>query len=252
MAQLGKVRSISDVKANLLRPALTSVFEVEIPIPRGSFGLKTNEKLNLMCSDASLPGSSIATMEVTNDFVGVTERYAHRRVFDDRIDLSFYVDAKEYLPIKFFETWLKFVVNEGPGARSRSYSYNLNYPNDYIADQGLIVRKFEKDRAQVLEYEFIRAYPIQITSMPVSYESSSLLKCTVSMTYLRYLSSYSKAPNSTTLSGAITQAAQNAQEFASSVVGGLVNAGVDQLTGNDLLGDVAGGIAKGFIDNNFR
>ena len=252
MAQLGKVRSISDVKANLLRPALTSVFEVEIPIPRGSFGLKTNEKLNLMCSDASLPGSSIATMEVTNDFVGVTERYAHRRVFDDRIDLSFYVDAKEYLPIKFFETWLKFVVNEGPGARSRSYSYNLNYPNDYIADQGLIVRKFERDRAQVLEYEFIRAYPIQITSMPVAYDASSLLKCTVSMTYLRYLTTFSESNTVSGAIGAIAQAAQNGKSFASSVVGGLVNAGVDGLTGNDLLGDVAGGITKGFIDNNLR
>jgi hypothetical protein len=38
-----------------------------------------------------------------------------------------------------------------------------------------------------LNYEFIGAYPISISSMQVSYESSSLLKCTVSMSYLRYV-----------------------------------------------------------------
>jgi len=99
MAQLGKVRSVSKIKSDLLRPALTSVFEVEVPIPNLSPGLQTNDTLNLMCSEASLPGSSLATMEINNDFTGVTERYAHRKVFDDRLDLTFYVDASEYLPI---------------------------------------------------------------------------------------------------------------------------------------------------------
>ena len=37
-----------------------------------------------------------------------------------------------------------------------------------------------------LTYGFVKAYPISINSMPVSYEASSLLKCTVSMTYMRY------------------------------------------------------------------
>ena len=33
---------------------------------------------------------------------------------------------------------------------------------------------------------FVRAFPIAVASMPVSYDASSLLKCTVSMTYIRY------------------------------------------------------------------
>jgi hypothetical protein len=61
--------------------------------------------------------------------------------------------------------------------------------------EGLSVTKFERSTyadvggrsASTLVYDFIRTYPISITSMPVSYESSSLLKCTVSMTYIRYL-----------------------------------------------------------------
>ena len=56
------VRNIASIKSNLLHPALTSHFEVQIPIPGGGFGnfLKYNsvnldqERLNLMCSEATL------------------------------------------------------------------------------------------------------------------------------------------------------------------------------------------------------
>ena len=50
---------------------------------------------------------------------------------------------------------------------------------------GEVVR--ERDYDQKLEYEFINAFPISITSMPVSYEASSLLKCSVSLSYIRYI-----------------------------------------------------------------
>ena len=33
--------------------------------------------------------------------------------FDDRIDFTFYVDAEEYLPILFFESWIKYVTGSG-------------------------------------------------------------------------------------------------------------------------------------------
>ena len=46
--------------------------------------------------------------------------------------------------------------------------------------------KFERDHKQSLTYTFIKAYPIAVNSMPVSYDASSLLKCTVSMSYIRY------------------------------------------------------------------
>jgi hypothetical protein len=203
------IRSVSDIKANLLRPALTSHFEVEIPIPGGDFrkvledngifwGSSEDIKLRLMCSEATLPGSNLATLEVTNDFHGVTERHAYRRIYDDRIDLTFYVDAKNYLPIRIFETWMKYISDESISAQSDkdvgsinpNYFYRMRYPdgnNGYAAPQGLKVIKFERDYQQRLEYEFIKAFPISITSMPVSYDSSSLLKCTVSMTYIRYV-----------------------------------------------------------------
>jgi hypothetical protein len=199
------VRNIANIKANLLHPALTSHFEVKIPIPGGDFDRFLNyngvnldqERLNLMCSEAVLPGSNLATFEINDNFHGVTERHAYRRVYDDRIDLTFYVNADNYLPIRYFETWMKYIVDESrgkqndknAGSEDREYFYRVRYPegkNGYTAD-GLTVTKFERDYTQTLEYKFIRAFPISVNSMPVSYDSSSLLKCTVSMSYIRYV-----------------------------------------------------------------
>jgi hypothetical protein len=199
-------RKVSEIKTNLLRPALTSHFEVELYLPNGENFQKylvdngiiwnsvTQNALHLMCNETVLPGSSLATHEINNDFTGVTERHVYRRLYDDRIDLTFYVDAQNYFPIRLFETWIKYCVDESiteqttkaRGSRDSSYFYRVRYSDDYVASS-LRVIKFERDYRQRLEYEFIRTFPISISSMPVSYDSSSLLKCTVSMTYIRYV-----------------------------------------------------------------
>ena len=223
------IKSVDDIKSSLLRPSLTSHFYVEIPVPSegansDSFKQKLQENgvswptrdqdtINLLCSEAVLPGSSLATFEINNDRTGVTERHVHRRMFDDRIDLTFYVDAGNYLPIKFFETWIDFITSGATESDNKlinkNYFYRMNYPDDYTADQGLKVIKFERDTyksssrggynrptGSVLEYNFVRAFPLSIASMPVSYDASSLLKCTVSMSYIRYVVTMKKASES--------------------------------------------------------
>jgi len=206
------VRQIADIKSKLLHPALTSHFEVKIPIPPGlsdkylianglgGFATVSQDRLQLMCSEALLPGSALGTMDISGDYHGVTQKHATRRIYDDRIDLTFYVDADNYIPIRYFETWIKYIVGESiassngrPGSENENYFYRLNYPKNYICKTGLEVVKFErtgdKDRytGKSLVYKFVNSFPIAITSMPVSYEASSLLKCTVSFSYIRYL-----------------------------------------------------------------
>jgi len=210
-------KSIQDIKTNLLNPALTSLYYVTVGKPsnqkaNGFFQQNLGvdqEKLNLMCCEATLPGSNLATLELTNDRTGVTERHAYRRVYDDRIDLTFYVNAEDYLPIRYFETWIKYISQESIAknatkgeATAGNYFYSFQYPDNYIDNQGLTVTKFEKSslgnegktntggagkKGGTLKYTFIRSFPVSINSMPVSYDSSSLLKCTVSMSYIRYL-----------------------------------------------------------------
>ena len=194
-------RGTSAIKANLLNPALTSHFEVLIPFPpfmNGELDSKDQLRLNLQCSEVSLPGSNIATTEITNDYTGVTERHAYRRMFDESMDFTFYVDGENYVPIKFFEKWMRGVMNENELAEINplysNYSYRSRYPDDssegYCAS-GLTVTKFEKSHWEKhsgqLQYQFVKAWPKAMNSMPVSYDSSGLLKCTVSMTYIRYV-----------------------------------------------------------------
>tara|TARA_B100000927_G_scaffold258851_1_gene227512 strand:+ start:277 stop:1197 length:921 start_codon:yes stop_codon:yes gene_type:complete len=207
-----KSAGIKGLRTKILAPALTSHYEVKIPRATAEqlsgnaagalnkildpiLGTDGQENLNISCSEASLPGSQIATFEVKNDYAGVTERYAHRRMYDDRIDFTFYVDSNQYLPIRFFESWMKFVTGES-GTRTDGetrelvnpgYHYRMNFPETYRCERGLKIVKFERDYQSSLEYEFIGAYPLSVASMPLSYESSNLLKCTVSMTYLRYV-----------------------------------------------------------------
>ena len=192
--------SVDDVKANLLRPSLTSYFAVQIALPNGKVKSKLEEvlgadqgQLNLLCTDTSLPGSQLTTMDINNDRTGVTEKHAYRRMFDDRIDFTFYVDASNYLPIRFFETWMKGIMNEDEKSKNINYHYKPTYPDEYTAYQGLKIFKFERDYKQFMTYEFIRSFPLSISSMPVSYSGNDLLKCTVSMSYIRYIQS---GPNS--------------------------------------------------------
>jgi len=189
---MARARSLSDIKSKLLRPALTSHFEVEIGLPSGfgNFGGDGQDKLNLLCSETVLPGSRLNTQEIKDTFTGVGEKIAYRKMYDQAIDLTFYVDAKNYLPIKFFERWISYIANEDYDEMQKTtYNYRMKYRNEYEAT-GLTVRKFERDfqsSGAMLEYKFISSYPLSISSMPVSYESSSLLKCTVNMCYIRYV-----------------------------------------------------------------
>ena len=257
------VRTVSNIKANLLRPATTSHFEVEIPLPPSATfnkwrGIGKQDKIQLMCSEASLPGSNLATFDISNDRTGVTEKHVHRRIFDDRIDLTFYVDAGLYQPIKFFEEWIGYITNgrkispkdNDTQLKTESYFYQMRYPDDYVAS-GLKVTKFEKDHLNPLTYEFVNSFPLAINSMPVSYDGSSLLKCTVSMSYIRYVVRDLRRQNAYPSTNPFQMSQFNAAGFLGNLGGGLVDNVVDRVTGSDLLGDIAGGIANQAIRDAF-
>ena len=199
--------TLSEIKSKLLRPALTSHYICNFQPPESANGFlsarvpntptKRADRLSLACSDASLPGSSLQTHDINNDFTGVTEKHAYRRLYDDRADFSFYVDAEEYYVINFFESWIGYTVNEqygkdGDNIKRRQYNYRVNYSKDYTTD-ALSITKFERSYgtqeakgSASLRYNFVKAFPLSINSMLVSYDSSQLLKCTVSFTYSRY------------------------------------------------------------------
>jgi len=204
-------KKLSDIKHKLLRPALTSHFYCQFNPPVNVRDYLAENKqfiydaefISLSCSEASLPGSSLQTNEINDDYTGVTERLAYRRQYDDRADFTFYVDhgiggqnrnyIGDYNSIWFFEQWVAYIANEqkATGIDGSNYNYRFRFPGTNgggYRSPALYITKFERDfEGSALTYRFIDAYPISINSMPVSYESSELLKCTVSFTYTRYV-----------------------------------------------------------------
>ena len=174
-------------------------------------------------------------------------------IVDDRIDLTFYCDAVEYLPIRYFEAWIQYIGNEERDTHNEDFYYRMRFPNMYKGS--LEITKFEKNieaqrgsadrirRVIPLTYTFINAYPLSISSMPVTYDSSSLLKCNVSFTYSRYSNTPANRNAGDPLLNPIGQSGFNMASFA----GGLANMAVDRLTGNDLIGDIAGGAVEALL-----
>ena len=195
-------KSLSQVKAQLLNPATTSHFQVSISFLQDGIreyqqelGLNLDQgRLNILCSEASLPGSRFMTAELNNNYTGVRERHVYRRQYDDQINLTFYCDADQYLPIRFFESWMNYISNTTTSgdnnASNENFNYRVKFPKDYRGS--LEITKFEKNlderrKTKILTYKFVNCYPLAINSMPVSYDGSNLLKCTVGMAYSRYV-----------------------------------------------------------------
>lgn len=204
--------TMNTLKSRILNPAQTSIYSVIIESPaqpqrqgksagvplsayfKNEFGLNYDKQLmELTCLEASLPGSSLATIE-TMDYTGITEKHAYRRLYDDTIDFTFLVTQdSNYQQIRFFDAWLRFINNEQEGRKIGEpiFYSRVKYPKDYQTK--VTVTKFEKNLGSgingavpLLIYNFIGAYPKAINSVPVSYDQSDLLKVTVSFTYTRY------------------------------------------------------------------
>ena len=202
----------SDLKSRILNLAQTSVFQVKLQPPQAVLDhIKANTDINynedgedieLLCSDASLPGTSLSTHEVTGDYRGVRERMAYRRMYDATTDFVFYVDH-DYDVIEFFDSWVDYISGMGEGqylskdsAKSSAANYRMNYPNSYMTN--VYISKFEKDVSPdnkifndgdkyAMTYTFVQAFPLNIISTPVSYQQSDVLRVTVSMAYQRYV-----------------------------------------------------------------
>ena len=198
------------LKSKIMNLAQTSVYQVKIqPPPNVLNFLKTERKLDysqrgqnieLLCHETALPGTSFSTTETTNNYAGVTERMIYRRMFDSTIDMTFYVD-KAYDVIEFFEGWVDYMSGmniDNPNSgdtremyRSSAATYRMNYPSTYRTP--IHVTKFEKNLTDAqLTYEFVDAFPLNVISIPVSYDQSDVLKMSVSFAYTRYVRFRSK------------------------------------------------------------
>tara|TARA_B100001093_G_scaffold327331_1_gene312298 strand:- start:6 stop:839 length:834 start_codon:yes stop_codon:yes gene_type:complete len=191
-------RPISDILPRFQNVAQTSQFLVKFALPfsRNSGGLRSFlrrkgvndrfvvEDAGLLCSDAVLPGSAMASIDTRGDYQGVIERMAHTRNFT-QISLEFYVD-NEYKSMKFLEHWMEYITGAIRNPADDAYFYQLHYPSEYKSNDTRII-KFERNYKQFLEYRFIGLFPLALNSTRVSYNGSQVLKASASFSFDRYI-----------------------------------------------------------------
>lgn len=140
--------------------------------------------LGLYCNAAELPATSFATAQIEGNRMGVVEKFAHSRVFTDTT-MTFYVDS-DYRTLQFFELWHEYIASGYGGDRSDlAYFHRMKYPDNYKVDT-IRIQKFNKDHFRNVEYTFLNAWPVNVSSMPVQYDGNSVLECQVTFAFDRY------------------------------------------------------------------
>lgn len=188
-------RKISQFKPLITNLAQTSHYQVIFgglsPQLRGHLAFRgidsffIGESMGLLCSSASLPGSTFATADITNNYMGVAEKFAHTRLFT-QIDLEFYVDTS-YRSLKFLEHWMEFISSGSNVSPTRDgYFFRMRYPTEYKTNATRII-KFEKDYNRSIEYTFYGLFPIGLNAVSISYGNSDILKASASFNYERYV-----------------------------------------------------------------
>tara|TARA_R100000008_G_scaffold8389_1_gene4394 strand:- start:776 stop:1471 length:696 start_codon:yes stop_codon:yes gene_type:complete len=191
--------TVSKIKSRLLNVAQSSLYRLTLSVPQAVRNRLTlnsidYDNIDLLCSEASLPGSTLTTHEVNNDYHGVTEKMAYRRMYDETLGLTFYVD-RNYKVIEVIEEWMNYIsgIDDTRVYEDPYVSYRMAYPQTY--KNNIFLTKFERDHFSresnlirtTLDYTFVQAFPLSLTATPVSYEESQVLKCSVSFNFIRYV-----------------------------------------------------------------
>lgn len=207
-------RRIADIKPLLTNLAQTSHYEVQfgsLPPQLMSYLSKKGidprfiaEGAGLLCYAAVLPTTTLGSFTVDGNYMGIQEKFASSRIYSE-ITLDFYVDS-DYQMLNFLECWMEFIASgsynnqvlsgeNAPISQNVSnYFVRMQYPQYYKANQVRIV-KFDRDYQREIEYNFRGLFPLNMSSIPVSYVSSDVLKVSASFQYDRYIAGASNSFN---------------------------------------------------------
>lgn len=198
-------RRISDIKPLFTNLAQTSHYEVkfgglpgELVSYLGQRGVTSRfiaEDAGLLCHNAVLPTTQLATVDIAGNYIGITETFAHRRIYQD-ISLEFYID-NNYNTLKFLEHWMEFIASGSSNPINgnnrainsnvdQGYFIRMQYPEYYKSNRTTII-KFDRDYRREIQYTFVGLYPYNIASIPVSYGQSDVLKMQATFKIDRYV-----------------------------------------------------------------
>ena len=146
-----------------------------------------SRNVGILCNEAIIPTSTLATAEVKDNFMGIPQQFAHTRFYTD-FSYTFYCD-EDYTLLRIFEGWMEYITsgaNDDVEQNHRAYYRRMRYPDSYKCNT-MYINKFEKNYKRTLRYKFVNAFPKAIDPVPVSYGSADILKITVNFNYDRYI-----------------------------------------------------------------
>ena len=215
-------KSILDARQTVGRPSIDTLFQVHFDfgnhptwlessdelrdqIPtierrRGIFsggervqGSTFTEKMSLLCAEAEIPGTSFQTSLAVGHHQGIQEEFPNLRTFPP-LNLTFYVDL-DHVILEVLESWMTYINPISARDKRVSNAYGrFNYPEDY--KETIHVTKFERDlntdnpTTRITSYEFIKAWPTNLTSMRVAYGESNVLRCSIQLAYDRFFAEF--------------------------------------------------------------
>ena len=214
-------KSILDARQTVGRPSIDTLFQVHFDFGnhptwlessdevrqfptnerrRGIFsggervqGSTFTEKMSLLCAEAEIPGTSFQTSLAVGHHQGIQEEFPNLRTFPP-LNLTFYVDL-DHVILEVLESWMTYINPISAGDKRVSNAYGrFNYPEDY--KETIHVTKFERDlntvdsTTRLTSYEFIKAWPTNLTSMRVAYGESNVLRCSIQLAYDRFFAEF--------------------------------------------------------------
>ncbi len=180
MAQIDDLKALASVKLGFARP---NNFLVTLP---ADFGVDGRE-LNILCSNATIPGKQILTSERR---IGMeTQRMAYGYAVSE-VSMTFYL-MNDYGVKKYFDNWRTAVIDENV--------FDIRYKNEYQRPVQIHqLRKplvgFSKQLGPfrpnigigggtVYSCKLIDAFPTTFNAIELSNELDGLLQYTVSLSY---------------------------------------------------------------------
>ena len=173
-------------------------------------------RMNLLCQDIQIPGTSFNVMDLKMPKKGLTQKMATARMYNE-LDVSFICDLGSS-PISFFKLWQDMIIGiqptkmkQNPGLynpdtyadKQEHLAYAQRYYNDYTCD--LTITKLEKfgvekkttpgvdgadpvsERPEEYNKSFKvrlgRAYPYSFNTVPYSAGAAETVKCNVAFHY---------------------------------------------------------------------
>jgi hypothetical protein len=167
--------SISDFKANFKGGARPNLYKVVVTFPDNN--RNTTELATFMIKAASLPGSTIAPIPVP--YRGRQLQVAGDRTFEPWTITV--VNDGDMIVRNAFESWMNLV--NAHEDNTSAYS-TIGDPLGYMSTMSVTQLDRDGDEAGTKTYEFIDAFPTDISAVELGYETNDAVEeFTVTMSY---------------------------------------------------------------------